>query len=206
MSLPPRAPIAATRRRSTETRALIVAAATDCLRTRRVRDLRVEEVMEAAGPGLSRTLFYRHFDDLVALVLSIAAPAFDRLFGDEEALRTPEPEASLEDIFEHAFGVIVEIFVEHGPVIRAALDAATFSDSAEAAVRSYFERGFGFAEGVLRDLGVSSPEETARALVHMDVAYLVDCFGARPRVSPQVATATLASIWTARVTALATGR
>lgn len=193
----------AIRRRSAETRALIVSAATECLRSRRVRDLRVEEVMEAAGPGLSRTLFYRHFDDMVALVISIASPAFDQIFGNEDALRAPA--ATVEEGIRDAFGVIVDVFVQNGPLIRAALEAATFSDAAEQAVRSYFERGFAFAASVLRDLGVASPEETGRALVHMDVAYLVDCFGGQPRVAPDVAADTLAGIWSTRCGLLATG-
>ena len=186
------------RRRSTETRALIVDAATECLRHRRVRDLRVEEVMETAGPGLSRTLFYRHFDDLVALVLSIAAPAFDQLFDEEELLRAPA--ASMEEGLQQAFKAIVGIFVEHGPIIRAALDAASFSPAAEDVVAGYFEKGFDFATRVLSGFGVPHPEEAARALVHMDVAYLTDSFGGTPRVSPEQAAETLVGIWFARCT------
>ena len=192
-----------TRRRSEETRELIVAAATECLRHRRVRDLRVEEVMEAAGPGLSRTLFYRHFDDLVALVVDIASPAFDQLFGEETILQASA--RTLDEALRHAFEVIVDVFVHHGPIIRAAVDAATFSDVAERAVRSYFEQGFAFAARVLGDLGVPDPQETGRALVHMDVAYLIDTFGGEPRVPAEVAVATLAGIWGARCSVLATG-
>ena len=193
----------ATRRRSEETRELIVAAATECLRHRRVRDLRVEEVMEAAGPGLSRTLFYRHFDDLVALVVDIASPAFDQLFGEDNVVKSSA--RTLDEALRASFGVIVSVFVQHGPMIRAAVDAATFSDVAERAVRSYFEKGFDLAARVLRDLGVSEPEETGRALVHMDVAYLIDTFGGEPRIPAEMAVDTLARIWGARCSVLATG-
>ena len=47
--------------------------------------------------------------------------------------------------------------------------------------------------------------ETGRALVHMDVAYLIDTFGGEPRVPAEVAVDTLARIWGAHCAVLATG-
>ena len=70
MSSPPaRARRAAARTRREAARERIVAAAERLLRDRPYRELSVEEVMAEAG--LSRTIFYRHFDGLPELVLSL---------------------------------------------------------------------------------------------------------------------------------------
>ena len=53
------------------TRREILAAADRFLRERPYRELSVEVVM--AQTGLTRTAFYRHFDDLPALVLRLLA-------------------------------------------------------------------------------------------------------------------------------------
>src|SRR3954447_15373564 len=65
----------------------IVAAAERLLRERPYRELSVEEVMAEAG--LSRTVFYRHFDGLPELVLSLFGAITQGLMAEVQAAPGP---------------------------------------------------------------------------------------------------------------------
>ena len=69
-----------------QSRARIVAAATELVRDRGYAELSVEDVMREAGLG--RTIFYRHFADLSDLIGQAGREAIDELFEAEQALAT----------------------------------------------------------------------------------------------------------------------
>jgi len=178
-----------------QTRARIVAAAEEELRARPLRDVSVEEVMERAG--LTRTLFYRHFDDLYDLVVSVARPAFDELFAIDEAILAGDP-ADPQRI-ERAPAPAVALFAQHGPLIRAVAEASVFDLAVEQIYRGALDRFSALTERFLEQVGapVADRAQGARALTLMNVGYLLDGFGAEPRVTPAQATATLVGLWRA---------
>src|SRR5947209_20523822 len=70
------------RLRRADTRAQILAAARSALRERPYRELTIEDLMASAG--LSRTIFYRHFDDLGDLVVRLLEEAGGQYFLREQ--------------------------------------------------------------------------------------------------------------------------
>jgi AcrR family transcriptional regulator len=184
------------RRQRGETRALIVAAAEDTLRTRRFREVSVEDVMEAAG--LTRTIFYRHFDDLFDLVVSVARPAVEELFALQAGVL--EESGSDPERLRRALAPAVSLFAEHGPLVRAVAEAAIFDGQVEQIYRAALDRFTVLTARFLeqtRGRPAAELGETARALTLMNVAYLLDCFGEEHRTTPDDAVTTIVEMWSA---------
>jgi TetR/AcrR family transcriptional regulator, ethionamide resistance regulator len=195
--VPTRAAIRQTRQ---ESRERIVAAATDLIRRTPYAALTVDDVMREAGIG--RTLFYRHFDDLGDLLRRAGREAFEGLFEAEQAFRTAHVEGRPE--LEAAIRAAVEVYAEHGPLLRAIHEAAMSGDELIAAgQQGMVERFDKLVEDVLRatprfgSVSAASLSETAHALNVMNMNYLLDAFGREPRVPVSVAADTLSGIWAA---------
>ncbi len=178
-----------TRIRGEAARQRIVVAAEQLLRERAYRDLSVEQVMAQAG--LSRTIFYRHFDSMAgvvhALLANIEAELFPMLESEE-----------MEDILRAG----VEVYVRHGPFLLAVV-AARFHDSsietAYAELILRFDRyladqmRLAMAEG---RVAPGDPADLARAMNLFNRAYLLDTFGRNPpKGDPETALATLLAVW-----------
>src|SRR5437588_1893154 len=111
-----------------QTRREILAAADRLLRERPYRELSVDLVM--AQTGLTRTAFYRHFDDVPGLVLRLLEDVGRELFALAERWR----EGALQDATgaaHEALAGIVDFFVRHGPLVRAVADAAATDEQIE---------------------------------------------------------------------------
>jgi AcrR family transcriptional regulator len=189
------------RERREEVRAQIVAAANGVLRRRPYRDLTVDEVMGATG--LSRTVFYRHFDDLADLVLRVLSEEGGALYRLEQplaasALDTPEA-------IRRALAGPVRAFADHGPLVRAMAEAASHDERIERAHNDLRASFIELTEGYIRDLqargltAVVDAHETSVALNLMNETYLIEVFGRQPAVDPEAALETLAGIWTATI-------
>ena len=184
------------RRQRGEARQRLVAAAEETLRSHRLRELSVDDVMQTAG--MSRTIFYRHFDDLFDLVLTVAAGAFEELLELQRQIledRAEEPAALVE-----AMTAAVNVFAEHGPLIRAVAEGAALDEEVEVAYNEMFDRFVELTARFLADRSAIPPEqsgELARALTFMNVGYLLDAFGGEARVTPQIATSTVLATWAA---------
>ena len=180
------------------TRREILAATERFLRERPYRELSVEAVME--GTGLTRTAFYRHFDDTTDLVLRLFAEIGQELYdvaqrwGESAGVNFPAPA-------QDGLARIVDFFVEHGPLVRAIVDAAATDEQIEAAYRGALAQ---FAEMAARTLDrlvadgrfdVTDTGALARALTLMNAAYLLEEFGREPFGDRDVAYATLETIW-----------
>src|SRR5436309_16125269 len=103
-----------TRRREQResTRRQILDAAERFLRERPYRELSVDVVM--TDTGLTRTAFYRHFDDITDLVLRLLGEVGGELFAIAQVWnRTAgaEPPRAA----QQALGEVVGFFVRHGP-------------------------------------------------------------------------------------------
>ena len=180
------------------TRREILAAAERFLRERPYRELSVEAVME--GTGLTRTAFYRHFDDTTDLVLHLFVEIGQELYavaqrwGESAGVGFPAPA-------QEALARIVDFFVKHGPLVRAIVDAAATDEQIEGAYRAGLAQ---FAEMATRTfdrlvadgrLEIVDTGALARALTLMNAAYLLEEFGREPFGDRDVALATLETIW-----------
>jgi TetR/AcrR family transcriptional regulator, ethionamide resistance regulator len=180
------------------TRLQIIAAADRFLRERPFRELSVEAVME--GTGLTRTAFYRHFDDLTDLVLRVFAGVGLELYtvaerwSSEAGAGYPAPAVA-------GLAGMVDFFAEHGRVVQAIVDAAASDEQIERAYRAARESYIEVAANTLERLGeqrlIVVPDATAmaRALVLMSETYLLDQFGREPLGDLELARATLATVW-----------
>lgn len=181
-----------------QTRREILAAADRLLRERPYRELSVDLVM--AQTGLTRTAFYRHFDDVTDLVLRLFADVGRELYDVAAGWGAAAGEAYPAPARTGLAG-IVDFFVRHGPLVRAIADAAATDDRIERAYRDSME---GFIELTAQAfdrlaqaglLEVGDTRALARALNLMNEAYLLEEFGREPFGDPDVALATLETIW-----------
>jgi AcrR family transcriptional regulator len=174
--------------RGADARARILAASERLLRSSAYRELSVDAVMTEAG--LSRTIFYRHFDTLAGVVAALLADIEAELFPILE-------EAPMEDVLRAA----VAMYVEHGPFLLA-VQAATFHDgSIEATFRALVERFDTHMAGQMRAamdegrVAPGDPADLARAMNRFNNAYLLDTFGRAPRADADTALSTLLAVW-----------
>ena len=192
-----RAEIRESRRQSRER---IVSAATDLVRSMSFAELTVDEVMREAG--MSRTIFYRHFDDLADLLVRAGREAVDELFEAQRAFGEA-PIADGPDAIRSAFVPAVAVYSRHGPLLRAIAEAAAADEEIAAGQRAVRQRFTDLAEAALRgmpDIAADPPadlSETARALNLMNEAYLLEAFGRDARVPAETVVQTLTGIWMA---------
>ena len=177
-----------------EARRRIVAATSALLRDRPFRSLTVEAVMAEAG--LARTVFYRHFDSLADVVLSL----LDEAVADAErvAYSAEHPEAP--EVLRAMLARGVDLWAEHGHLLAAVEEAAHHDPEVERAYRAAFERSVEssatmLAQGVANGHYTVEPRPLARALLHMNAGYLTDALARDPRADREEALRTLWTIW-----------
>jgi TetR/AcrR family transcriptional regulator, ethionamide resistance regulator len=181
-----------------QTRRRILAAADAFLRERPYRELSVEVVMTRTG--LTRTAFYRHFDDVPDIVLRLLEDVGGELYA--VAHRWSESAGHDYPNAAHAgLAGIVDFFVRHGRLVRAVADAAATDEQIEQGYAA-FVNAFTEMIAVTLDrlvasdrLDVPDSRAMARALNLMNEAYLLDAFGREPIGDRDVALATLETIW-----------
>jgi AcrR family transcriptional regulator len=180
----------------------MIAATRELLRTRSFSELTVDDVMRPTGQG--RTVFYRHFDDLGDLLARAAGEAIERLYDAQSELAQPRA-ADPADAVRQALAQAVAVFREHGPLLRALVEASAADGRLAAAVETLRRRFDDLTAQALRDMAapadpnLSDVAEIARALTLMNEGYLLDAFGREPRMSADAAVATLGDVWAAVV-------
>jgi AcrR family transcriptional regulator len=176
----------------------ILDAAEQFLRERPWREVTVQAIMERTD--LARPAFYVHFKDRHDLALRVV----DRIRAEllVEANRWFEGEGASGELRAALEGVTA-VYVEHGPVLKALSDASGSDATVEAA---YHELIQGFVDATDRHIREEqaagrSPgldaQETARALVWMVEAYLLEALGAPSDVEPARVVDALVRIWSA---------
>ena len=181
-----------------ETEREILDAAEQFLRERPWREVTVQAIMERTD--LARPAFYVHFRDRHELALRVV----DRIRAEllVEANRWFEGPGSSDDLRAALEGVTA-VYVEHGPVLKALSDASGSDAQVEAA---YHELIQGFVDATERHIREEqaagrSPgldaRETARALVWMVEAYLLEALGGPAGVDPGRVVDALDRIWSA---------
>lgn len=175
---------------SDEARRRILAATRTLLLDRPFAALTVGEVMDRAG--LTRTIFYRHFDDLAQMAPELLPDVEDPLVDRVER-------GAPEQLIPMMVAGLVAVYAEHGRLLRA-IDAAA---AAEPAIATQLDRALVAPRRLLERLVAEAPHpppssrEFARLLMATHRAYLLDTFGsgnATPRRRRE-ATTTLTALW-----------
>jgi AcrR family transcriptional regulator len=156
----------------------------------------IDEVMQEAG--LTRTLFYRHFDDLADLVVKVAAPVFDELYALETRLAEVDADGGVDA--RAALLPAVETFARHAPLVRAIAEAASHDREVDRVYRGVMDRYVAMTAGAFERLQpaarLTDPQRTARALTLMNLQFLIETFGGpEPTMTPDAALDTISEIW-----------
>ena len=180
------------------TRGQILAAAERFLRDHPYRELSVDTVM--AATGLTRTAFYRHFDDVTDLVLRLFTDIGAELYAIGErwaaSAGTGWPAPGQEGL-----SGMVDFYVRHGPLMRAIVEAAATDERIEQAYQEAVEAFIELTTRALtrmvseQKLDVPDARALGRAMTLMNQAYLLAEFGREPQADPTVALATLETVW-----------
>ena len=153
-----------------------------------------------AQTGLTRTAFYRHFDDVPGLVLQLMEDIGQEVYElaerwREQALENPGTAA------HESLAGIVDFFMAHGPLVRAVADAGTTDEQIERGYRAFLNVFTDLAQRGLDELvargqlEVPDTRAMALALNLMNERFLLEQFGRVPAGDRQTALATLETIW-----------
>jgi AcrR family transcriptional regulator len=180
------------------TRRQILDIADASLRERPFRELTIDGLM--GQTGLTRTAFYRHFDDTTELVLRLVGELGEKLYPVAERWQAiagkQYPEGAREGL-----GAVVDFFVAEGPLLRAIVEAGVVDERIEAAYRRVRDVFVSLTARTLESLvedgrvKLDDPEPLARALCSLNEAYLLEEFGREPFGDRHVARATLERVW-----------
>jgi AcrR family transcriptional regulator len=178
-----------------ETRRQILAAALEFLRERSFRELNVDALM--ARTPYTRTLFYRHFDDISALLLALIEDTGEELV--QLAREWSASESRTPADARRRLAGFVAFHTSNDAAIRAVVEASHHDDAVERAYAEMVEAFVAITAQTIQaridagDLKPLDAAETARALVRMLNGYLLD-----PRRSedPERALEALSTIWT----------
>jgi AcrR family transcriptional regulator len=156
-------------------------------------ELTVEQVMAEAG--LARTVFYRHYADLSQLAPELLPDTDDPIINRIERIEAEQPEA----VVQAMIAALVDVYAEHGPLLRAIDDAARQDRDVAEQLEAALVGPHRLIARLLRGAPHPPPnaQEAARVLMAAHRAYLLDTFGdgrASRRARP-VARAALGAIW-----------
>ena len=183
--------------RSERTRAEILDAAFEFLWSRPFRDITVNSLM--ATTSISRSAFYRHFQDIHELMEAL----LKRL--ESELLEGVSPWLSDDGdpvaLLYESLAAEVRICYRHGPFIKAISDAAGTNAQLEDEWNWFLDRfDDAVSERIAADqeLGLIEafdPRPVATALNRVDAAMYVRAFGNRPRSRPEPVQDAITRVW-----------
>ena len=187
----------AQRRRREDTRRRILSVARELLEDRPWSEISVEDIMD--GAELSRTSFYRHFDDRQLIVVALVDEL--ELSFEEIASHWTQSDQDHEQNLKRALTELVVIHVDHGRVLQAMSDIATSDpDLREAYLALHGRLTELVSAKIEREIAagrsrVKDPAETSRALLWMNERYLLQSFGRDRNGDVGRAADTLGEIW-----------
>lgn len=188
-----------TRRRQSpeETRRQILDAAQAFLREQSFRELGVDALM--ARTGHSRTVFYRHFDDVPGLMLVLIQEVGSELVTVAERWAQTE-RVGAEEARARLSG-FVDFYVRNGPLVHAVVEASHHDRAVQQAYDGMVEGFISLTAQTIQvriangDLAPLDAPETARALVRMLNGYLLDALGREGKTDPDRVLETVTTIW-----------
>jgi AcrR family transcriptional regulator len=181
-----------------ETRRQILDAAQAFLREQSFRELSVDALMSRTGH--TRTVFYRHFDDIPSLVLALMTDVGSELV--EVAGQWAQTDRVSPEEARERLALFVDFYVRNGPLVRAVAEAAHHDDAVEQAYTGMVESFIALTARAIQarvDRGELAPldaPEIARALVWMLNRYLDDALGREDGTDPERVLETVWTIWT----------
>ena len=175
----------------------ILEAAEQFLSEHHFRDLNIDEVMRRTG--LKRPAFYVHFRDKNDLTLRLVQNISKELF--DIADRWLAGTNHQEDL-RRALVDSVNVYVEHGRLLRAFVEAASGDERVDRVYRGLIQdfitaaaqhiKAEQLAGKIKKDVEV---EETAKALIWLEERYLSETFGHASQVQPEIVIQVLQNIW-----------
>lgn len=153
-----------------------------------------------ADAGLTRTAFYRHFDDVPDLVLRLLEDVGSELYEIAERWLQDSAE-DFPTAARAGLRGVVAFFERHGPLVAAVAEGAATDERIEAGYQSFIEAFIILTEqgfGGLVQRGQVAPFPTAalaRALNLMNERFLLDQLGREPRGDPAEVLATIETVW-----------
>lgn len=183
--------------KSERTRAAILNAALDFVWSHPFRDMTVTALMEPTG--MSRSAFYKYFDDLHDVMETLLAMLQEEIFTAVEPWLTGvgDPVA----LMQQTLAGLVNVCYQRGPFLRAITDAATSDPRLEKAWVEFLA-SFDTAatarieadqkQGLLPGFEVRS---LAFSLNRLNAYTLLQAFGQHPRREPEQVREALVRIW-----------
>ncbi len=190
-----------TRRRQQreETRRQILEAGREFLREHTFRELSVDALMSRTGH--TRTVFYRHFDDVPALVLALIEEDGAELV--TMARDWAQADSVGHDVARRHLAAFVDFHARNGPLVHAVAEAAHHDEAVEVAYRGLVAGFVAITAQAIRtrvDSGELKPldaPEIARALITMLNGYLQETFARGVGdITPERALEVVWTIWT----------
>ncbi|EPF69512.1 hypothetical protein GCM10025882_18310 [Acinetobacter gyllenbergii] len=176
----------------------ILKAAEQFLNEHHFRDLNIDEVMRRTG--LKRPAFYVHFRDKHDLTLRLVENIARELFNITERWLAGN---NLQDDLERALVDSINVYVQHGRLLRAFVEAASGDERVDSVYRTIIQdfikaaaqhiRAEQLAGNIKKNLDI---DETAKALIWLEERYLSEAFGRSSHVEPEVVISVLRNIWT----------
>ncbi|ARD28778.1 transcriptional regulator [Acinetobacter lactucae] len=175
----------------------ILEAAEQFLSEHHFRELNVDEVMRRTG--LKRPAFYVHFRDKNDLTLRLVQNISKELFNIAD--RWLEGNNPQEDL-RRALVDSVKVYVEHGRLLRAFVEAASGDERVESIYRGLIQDFITAAAQHIKAEQQTGKikknvevEETAKALIWLEERYLSEAFGRTSQVKPEIVIRVLENIW-----------
>ena len=183
--------------KSDRTRAAILNGALEFIWSRPFREMTINSLM--ASTDVSRSAFYRYFDDIHKLMETLLHKLAEEIFGSSNLWLegVGDPVALLNEAFEG----LTQTCYRYGPFLRAISDAASADEQ--------FEKIWVQFLGAFDDAGISRIEaDQAQGLIapfdarpvafslnRVNAHTFIDAFGQRPRRKPKPIQGALARIW-----------
>lgn len=185
-------------RKSERTHQAILDSALEFLWSNPFREMTVAELMSITA--ISRSAFYRYFDDLHDLMETLLQGIEEDIF--EAAVPWLTGEGDPISLLHESLVGLVRVCYERGPILRAVADAsttdarlerswATFLGKFDDAVTARIEQHQ--AEGLIPAFDA---RPVAIALNRLDASLLIQAFGRRPRSQQEPVRKAIIRIWT----------
>jgi AcrR family transcriptional regulator len=184
------------RRRPQEAEQEILKAAEAVIRERPWHEVTIERVM--ARTGMSREAFYAYFRDRNAVIARLAERIREDIDARADVWREGGEDRSAG---RSALTGLVELYLEHGMLLRALSAAAAQDPAAERVWRQFIEAGDARTAKRIREdmkrglIPELDPDATARALCAMNREYLFLVVVGNPDVDVEAVVDTLHPIW-----------
>jgi TetR/AcrR family transcriptional regulator, ethionamide resistance regulator len=149
----------------------------------------------AAGAGISRPTFYFYFESKNAVLRTLVERLADAMYADAASFlaRTDEePEVTI----SRSIGAAADQWREHGPVLRAAVEAWGTIPELQAVWEEIVRRFVDQAAARIAEETGSDAESLAKALIWMNErCFYTSSLGAGPALSDEELVPTLTAIW-----------